>query len=337
VGDVALPAQFGFPAVERFYQLMTRTVASRPGMPIQLIEVEPFSVVTRCPEHPESIFYHFMATPRNVAPRWYFEGSAVFFETWMSGGLGRAQGAYDEMKFRAMVRDGQPLYSNLGLVAEGTAVDFQTETNAYFYGTRFFSYLAYTYSPEKVIEWLKREEGSKRYYANQFEHVFAKPLEAAWDDWIAFEQEFQQANLAAVRKVPLTEKQPLAPQALGSVSRSFVDTKRNTLIGGFYYPGVVAYIGAMSLDDGSIEHLTDIKGPMKYKVTSMTYDPANRVVFFTSDNNKKRDLMTVSVDGGKARMLQENARIGDLAFNPGSIGLGCATRTVMFLVRVRRL
>ena len=25
-------------------------------------------------------------------PRWYLEGSAVFFETWMAGGLGRAPG-----------------------------------------------------------------------------------------------------------------------------------------------------------------------------------------------------------------------------------------------------
>ncbi len=309
-----------FPAVERIYQLMNH----------ELVHVATGDVSNTADrkwrrflggkpqvtgEHPESLFYHFMATPRNVAPRWYFEGSAVFLETWMSGGLGRAQGAYDEMKFRAMVRDGQTPYSNLGLVAEGTAVDFQTESNAYFYGTRFFSYLAYTYSPGKVIEWLRREEGSKRYYSAQFEHVFGKSLEDAWNDWIEFEQEFQQANLDAVRKVALTSKQPLVQQALGSVSRSFVDTKSNTLIGGFYYPGVVAHIGVMSLADGSIERVVDIKGPMKYKVTSTAYDDQNQVVFYTSDNNKKRDLMSVDLRDGKAKMLLRDARIGDLAFN----------------------
>ena len=31
------------------------------------------------------------------------EGGAVFFETWMAGGLGRAQGGYDEMVWRAKV------------------------------------------------------------------------------------------------------------------------------------------------------------------------------------------------------------------------------------------
>ena len=43
-------------------------------------------------EHPESILYNYLTTPRNNVPRWYAEGSAVFFETWMAGGLGRAPG-----------------------------------------------------------------------------------------------------------------------------------------------------------------------------------------------------------------------------------------------------
>ena len=56
-------------------------------------------------KHPESILYNFLTSPRNLTPRWYMEGSAVFFETWMAGGLGRAQGGYDEMVFRAKVHD----------------------------------------------------------------------------------------------------------------------------------------------------------------------------------------------------------------------------------------
>jgi hypothetical protein len=309
-----------FPAVERIYQLMnhelvhiaTKDVATDTDRKWRrFLGGKPY--VTS--EHPESLFYHFMTAPRDVSPRWYSEGSAVFFETWMSGGLGRAQGAYDEMKFRAMVRDDQPFYSNLGLVAEGTSVDFQTEANAYFYGTRFFSYLAYTYSPEKVVEWLRREEGSKRYYSDQFEFVFSKPLEQAWDDWIKFEREFQQANLDALRTVPLTARQPLVQEALGSVSRSFIDSETNSLIGGFYYPGVVAHLGVLSLEDGSIRPLTYIKGPMKYKVTSTAYDPVNRVLFYTEDNFRRRDLLSVDLEGNKSRMLFRDIRMGDLAFN----------------------
>src|SRR5205085_6743211 len=103
--------------------------------------------------HPESILYNYLATPRVNTPRWYLEGGAVFFETWMSGGLGRAQGGYDEMVWRARVRDNARFYSPLGLESEGIAVDFQVGVNDYLYGTRFMSYLALKYGPDKVVEW----------------------------------------------------------------------------------------------------------------------------------------------------------------------------------------
>jgi len=265
--------------------------------------------------HPESILYFYLATPRAVVPRWYSEGSAVFMETWMAGGLGRAQGAYDEMVFRSMVRDNAHFYSNLGLVSEGTLVDFQVGVNAYLYGTRFFSYLAYTWSPEHVIEWLSRNEESERYYATQFRKVFGKSLEAAWDDWIAFEHEFQQQNLEAVRQHPLTPTEPLTRQGLGSISRSFIDAERNSIIAAFRYPGVVAHLGEFSLAERSTRRITDIKGPMLFRVTSLAYDPATRNVYYTSDNNDLRDLMVVNLDEGKPRMLMKDARIGDLVFD----------------------
>src|SRR5206468_6325236 len=51
-------------------------------------------------DDPESIVYFYLTSPRVAAPRWYQEGIAVFVDTWMAGGLGRAQGGYDEMVFR---------------------------------------------------------------------------------------------------------------------------------------------------------------------------------------------------------------------------------------------
>ena len=266
-------------------------------------------------EHPESVLYFYLATPRAVVPRWYSEGSAVFLETWMAGGVGRAQGAYDEMVFRSMVRDDAHFYSNLGLVSEGTMVDFQVGVNAYLYGTRFYSYLAYQYSPEQVVEWLRRGEDSKRYYARQFQYVFGKSLEDAWDDWIAFEHEFQQQNLHAVRENPLTATEPLTEQGVGSISRSFFDATANSLVAAFRYPGVVAHIGEFSLDDRTTRRITDVKGPMLFKVTSLAFDPGTRTVYYTSDNNNYRDLMSVSLDGGKPRLLMKDARIGDLVFD----------------------
>ena len=98
--------------------------------------------------HPETLLYDYLTAPRAIAPRWYHEGSAVFMETWMRGGVGRAQGGYDEMVFRAMVQDGAKFYDPLGLVSKGTVIDFQTGANAYLYGTRFMDYLAFTYGPQ---------------------------------------------------------------------------------------------------------------------------------------------------------------------------------------------
>ena len=331
-----------FPAVERIYMLMNHEL-------VHMATGDASTKVDRrwrhffggkpLPEsqHPETLLYHFLTTPRNVGPSWYFEGIAVFMETWMSGGIGRAQGAYDEMKFRSMVRDGQPFFDNLGLAAEGAVTSFETASNAYFYGTRFMSYLAYVYSPEQLVQWIRRDEGSKRYYADQFRFVFGKSLEDAWQDWITWETDFQQKNLAAVREHPLTPTRPITDEALGSVSRSFVDSQSNSLIAGFYYPGVVAHLGALSLGDGSTRRLTDIKVPMKYRVTSLAYDPDSRMLFYTADNLRKRDLMTISLDGGKERMLLENARIGDLAFNRSDKSLwGMRTQNgFVSLVRIK--
>jgi len=38
-------------------------------------------------------------------------------------------------------------------------VDFQIGANAYLYGTRFFTWLAYVYSPEKGGWWAKPTKG----------------------------------------------------------------------------------------------------------------------------------------------------------------------------------
>ena len=264
-------------------------------------------------EQPETILYNYLATPRRSTPRWYTEGSAVFIETWLSGGIGRAQGGYDEMVFRAMVRDDAHFYSPVGVVAAGTASDFQTMTNAYLYGTRFISWLAYTRSPEKVVEWLSRGPDSDRYYATQFQRVFGLPLPAAWNEWIAWEHGFQAKNLAAVRRFPVTTGTRVSPRTLGSVSRSFIDGDR--MVGAFLYPGTVSHVGTVSLADGSVRRLVDVKGPMKYVVSSTAFDAATRTFFYTADNVAYRDLMALDLATGKARMLIRDARIGDLAFD----------------------
>ena len=272
-------------------------------------------------KHPESILYNFLTSPRNLTPRWYMEGSAVFFETWMAGGLGRAQGAYDEMVFRAKVRDDLRFFSPLGLESEGTQVDFQAGANSYLYGTRFFSYLALTYGVDRTVEWLRRSENSRAFYATQFKHVFGKPLDSVWSDWVGFEHAFQKKNLAALAKYPLTEATRLSPRGLGSMSRGFVDEQTNSLIAAFRYPGRIGFLGRMDLESGKLTPLADLNGMMLYKVTSVAFDPSTRTAFYTDQNYAYRELTAINVDTGRKRRLLTDARIGDLAFNRGDKSL----------------
>jgi hypothetical protein len=266
-------------------------------------------------EHPETLLYSYLTVPRVTVPRWYLEGSAVFMETWMAGGIGRAQGAYDEMVFRAMVRDGAHFHDPLGLVSVGVKQDFQVGVNAYLYGTRFISWCALQHSPEKVLAWLKRTDGTARYYADHFEQVFGQPLDDAWADWIAWEKQFQAANLEAVRKHPLTPVEPVTKVPLGSISRAFVDEERGVLYSAVRQPGVLAHLGAISLADGSIRQLEDIKGPALYKVTSLVHVPQSNLLVYTTDNNLIRDLVAYDLATGDSRLLQKDARIGDLALS----------------------
>jgi hypothetical protein len=268
------------------------------------------------PQNPESLLYSYLTIPRFTAPRWYLEGGAVFMETWMGGGLGRAQGGYDEMVFRAMVRDDAHFYDQLGLVSRGTKIDFQGMANAYLYGTRFFTWLAYAYSPEKVVAWIRRDEGSERYYADQFQHVFGIPLEEAWEQWVAFEHEFQRRNLIEVRKFPITPYQPLVGRAMGSISRMYYDEATGMLYGAYRYPGTVEHVGALNTRDGNVRRLAEIKGATYYRVTSFAYDPGSGTAFYANNNYDLRDLMAVDVRTGEVRRLLKEARIGEIVFNP---------------------
>ena len=266
-------------------------------------------------EHPESVPYLFLTAPRRASPRWYMEGIAVFLDTWMAGGLGRAQGPFDEMVFRSMVLDGSRFYDPLGLAAELTKTDFQVEANSYLYGARFMNYLAYTHGPESLIRWTSRTSGSKAYYASAFAQVYGMPLEQAWRDWIQFEQAFQRKNITAIRQYPTTPYRDVSREALGSLSRAYVDPERRQIYAGLNYPGTVGYIGAIGLDEGRVEHFQDIKLPRIYTVTSLAYDPRARTLFYTADNSAYRDLIALDTTTKAQRTLLKDARIGDLSFN----------------------
>lgn len=266
-------------------------------------------------DNPLSLAYSYLTTPRTYSSRWFREGLAVFMETWMAGGLGRALGSYDEMKFRTLVHDSSYFYDPIGLESQGVKVAFDAGTNYYLYGTRFITYLADMYGTEPVVRWIVRSPGSDGHYVADFSRVFGSPLETEWNRWIAFEKSWQKSNLDSVRSHPVTECRRLSQIPLGSVSRAFYDSSRRVLYACVNYPGQVAYIAAVHIDDGRVEHLVDIKGGAVFDVASLQFDERGRRLFFTTDNNDWRDINILNLDTGDAGTVQVDARVGDFAFN----------------------
>ena len=268
-------------------------------------------------EQPLSMIYSYLTSPRWYSPRWYHEGIAVFLETWMAGGVGRVLGGYDEMAFRTMVLDNAYFFDVVGLESEGTTIDFQVGQNSYLYGTRFVTWVAATYGPEKLIAWFNRTSGSKRYFAAQFANVFGITLDDAWRQWIAWEHGWQKHNLDKIRAYPVTHQDLVTKEILGSVSRSFYDADRKLLYVAINRPAKPAQIVAIDVTSGHITPLADVVAPALYFVTSMAYDAKGRKIFFTTNNSRGwRDLNELDLSSGRKRQLIKNCRTGDLVVNP---------------------
>lgn len=273
------------------------------------------SKVSATSDNPLSMIYSYLTAPRRYSPRWYHEGIAVFLETWMAGGLGRALGGYDEMVFRTMIRDSSEIFDLVGLESAGTKIDFHVGVNSYLYGTRFMSYLAYHYGPEKLIRWVSRTSDSKSYFAAQFKKIFGISPDAAWSQWIEWERQFQQANLDSIRLHPTTPYRATSQRALGSVSRAYYNSANRKLYAAVNYPGQLAHIAAINIDDGTIEKICDVKGAALFYVTALAFDPASGTLFYTTDNDNWRNLEAVEIKTGKTRTLMKDVRAGDLVFN----------------------
>lgn len=275
-----------------------------------------FGKVTETSETPLTMMYSYLTAPRRASPRWYREGIAVYLETWMAGGLGRALGGYDEMMFRTIVKENAPLLDIIKLESEGTQTDFQVGANAYLYGTRFMSYLSLMYGSEKLISWTSRKEDSYGYFASQFNKVYGMPLNKVWSDWTEWERDFQSHNLSRIEKYPLTSYRDITPTAVGSLSRAFYDSSQNAIYAAVNYPGQTAYIASIDVRSGAIEKLCDIKGPALYFVSSVAYNQKDRIIFYTTDNNDWRSVYSYNLKSRESELLLKKERIGDLAFNP---------------------
>jgi len=274
-----------------------------------------FGKVSPTDENPITMAYAYMTNPRRWSPRWYHEGIAVFLETWMAGGAGRVLGGYDEMMFRTMVNDSVYFYDFVGIESEGTTIDFQIGQVSYLYGTRFLNYLATQYGPDKLMSWFTRTNESKRHFSRQFQNIYGTSLDDEWTTWINFEKEFQNQNLNLIREYPVTPFRPISPIALGSVSKSFFDSKNEKILSAILYPGSTAQIAEIDISTGQTNLLAKVPTPALYYVTSLAYDQ-DKTLFFTTDNSRGwRDINSLNMDTGEVKELLKDFRTGDLTFN----------------------
>ena len=140
--------------------------------------------------------------------------------------------------FARWSRTTRRFYDPLGLASEGTKIDFQTEVNSYLYGTRFMTWLGYHYTPAQVIQWLGREaRAARRTTRASSSSCSARRSRRRGRNGSRSSTTFQQANLDAIRKYPITPYKDLSPRALGSVSRALLRPGVTHDLRGLQLPG----------------------------------------------------------------------------------------------------
>ncbi|HKM92204.1 MAG TPA: hypothetical protein VJY41_00990 [Prolixibacteraceae bacterium] len=271
--------------------------------------------VTRDEHYPVSALWSYLTVPRWYAPRWFHEGIACYLETWMSGGLGRAMGSYDEMYFRAIVAGQHPIYSMVGLETEGTTIDFQVGANAYLYGTRFVDYISMEYGTDKLTQFYSRTDSSKAFFGSQFKKVYGKNIKKAWNEWTAWEYQFQQQNIEQVFQYPLTAYRPITKKELGSVSNYGYNNTTGKIYAAINYPGIMSQIAEIDINSGKIRKLATLDSPSLYYSTHLAYDSDNERLFITEQNNNYRSLVQIDVKTKKKKTLIRYSRTGELAYN----------------------
>jgi len=266
-------------------------------------------------QHPFSALWSYLGSPRWYTPRWYQEGIACFIETWTGGGVGRALSTYDEMYFRSIVREGESLYSVVGLETEGTASDFQVGTNSYLYGTRFVNFLQIRYGFDKIVSFYDRTAGSKASFSRQFKAVYGRPLREVWEEWQEYEIEHQKEQLALISEYPLTEVKPVVETPLGSMSPMVVDESEGVAYAAVNYPGDFAHIERIDLATGERDKLTRVEGAMLYQTSYLALDKAGRRLIYTIDNGNIRGLAVYDLDKGRQVERIPLQRISNIVYD----------------------
>jgi len=266
-------------------------------------------------EQPLSILYSLLTNYSRYTPAWHQEGIAVFAETWLNGGFGRALGNFDEMYFRTQVLERKPFPAPYMLDATEIPQSFLLNTLSYLYGTRFVSFLAAAFGVEPVLSWYSAQaDGFYTGQESRFEKTFGRNLTTVWDYFIHTETRFQQRNLQALRTAPLTPVQRFTDKPMGWVTRGYFDTARSQVIFGSHQPHYLTGIYVFDITSRSIARVGTLPTPSLIRIASTAYDSHSQRFFYTTNNNQfYRDVRVLDLVSKQSRVLFKNVRVGDLS------------------------
>lgn len=267
---------------------------------------------------PCTVPYSLLTNYNRYSPRWHQESIAVFIETWLSGGFGRVLGSFDEMYFRSMVNEGRQFPSQLDLETILSHNSTLLENVFYIYGGRFVAYLSIVYGSEKVLDWFKTdEEDIYRGFEDKFNRVFQEKFYKAWNEFISYEIKFQKQNIEILNQSLQTKLKKLSNENFGWVSQPYLYRRNNSVIYGTHREHQLASLQALDLSTGESNILTSLPSPSILQVSSIAFDDANGLLFYTTKNNQLfRDTWVHDIESEDEKILFENARIGDLAISP---------------------
>lgn len=273
-----------------------------------------FAKVAPEQEQPLSILYSVLTNYSRYTPRWHQEGIAVFLETWLSGGFGRALGSFNEMYFRSLVVEGRPFPSIIRLETQVAHNSFLVETVYYLFGERFITHLALRYGPEKILRWYTASATDLyKTFKQKFEDVFGSDFDSAWSGFVESEKRSQELNLARLRSAPLTSVVRLADDPIGAVSQPHATVQGDTIYWGEHRPHHLAAIGRLVRASAKCDEIATLPTPSMHQVASSAFDPITNKFFYTTKNNQLyRDLWVLDVQSHERRLLFENARVGHL-------------------------
>ncbi len=264
-------------------------------------------------EDPLTLFFSLLTNPNRFTPLWFQEGIAIFCETWLNKGGGRVFSSFDEMYFRTLIHDHQPLLEADRIDGEQEN-HFLLETLSYLYGSRFISWLAWRYSPQQVNQWYSHK--NLFCYKKKFKKTFAVSLQQGWKQFKQKETAHQQKNINRVKQTPLTTLD-IRSDPMGWTSQPYIDGCGRHILFACHRSHELASLKRLDLKTNRVETVASLPTPALLNVTSTAYDSTFDFFFYTTQNTRGfRDLWAIDIRTKQKKLIFRNSRMGDLAIDP---------------------